>query len=70
MTFRDFVRKDSIRQQQEKFVLRGQNEAETIKGCGNITGRTRFDREGTAAINPKAKYYSMSETMRAEFYTG
>lgn len=70
VTFRDFVRKDSIRQQQEKFVLRGQNEAEIIKGCGNITGRTRFDREGTAAINPKAKYYSMSETMREQFYTG
>lgn len=70
VTFRDFVRKDSIRQQQEKFVLRGQNEAETIKGCGNITGRTRFDREGTAAINPKAIYYSMSETMREQFYTG
>lgn len=70
VTFRDFVRRDSIRRQQEKFVLRGQNEAETIKGCGNITGRTRFDREGTAAINPRAKYYSMSETMREEFYTG
>lgn len=70
VTFRDFIRKDSIRQQQEKFVLRGQNEAEMIRRCGNITGRTRFDREGTAAINPRAKYYSMSETMREEFYTG
>lgn len=70
VTFRDFIRKDSIRQQQKKFVIRGQHEAETIKGCGNITGRTRFDREGTAAINPGAKYYSMSETMREEFYTG
>lgn len=70
VAFRDFIRKDSIRQQQKKFVLRGQNEAETIKGCGNITGRTRFDREGTTAINPKANYYSMSETMRGQFYTG
>ncbi len=70
VTFRDFVRKDSIRRQQEKFVLRGQNEAEAIRGCSNITGRTRFDREGTAAINPKARYYHMNETMRKEFYTG
>lgn len=70
VTFRDFVRKDSLRLQQEKFVLRGRNEAEAIKGCGNITGRTGFDREGSAAINPKARYYSMNETMREEFYTG
>lgn len=70
VTFRDFIRKDSICQQQKKFIIRGRNEAETIRRCGNITGRTRFDQEGTAAINPKAKYYNMSETMREEFYTG
>lgn len=70
VTFRDMVRKDSIRQQQEKFVLRGRHEAEAVMGCGNITGRTRFDREGTAKINPHALYYSMNETMRKEFYTG
>lgn len=70
VTFRDLIRKDSIRQQQEKFVLRGRHEAEAIMGCGNITGRTRFDREGTAKINPHALYYSMNETMRREFYTG
>ena len=70
VTFRDFIRKDSIRQQQEKFIRRGENEAETIRNCGNITGRTRFDREGTAKLNPDAEYYSMNETLREEFYTG
>ncbi|MCM1133957.1 MAG: glycosyltransferase family 4 protein [Clostridium sp.] len=70
VTFRDFVRKDSIRRQQEKFVLRGKNEAEAIRGCGNITGRTCFDREGTAKINPAARYYPMNETLRSEFYEG
>ncbi len=70
VTFRDFIRKDSIRQQQEKFSRRGENERKAILGCGNITGRTGFDREGTARIHPKAKYYFMNETMRGEFYTG
>lgn len=70
VTFRDWIRKDSIRQQQEKFEKRGGHEREAITGCGNITGRTRFDREGTAKINPQALYYSMNETMRREFYTG
>lgn len=70
VTFRDLIRKDSLRQQQEKFVLRGENEIRAIQGCGNITGRTRFDREGTAAVNPGAVYYPMNETMRGEFYRG
>lgn len=70
VTLRDFLRKDSIRRQQEKFVLRGKQEAEIIKRTGNITGRTAFDKEGTAVINPDAKYFHMNETMRKEFYTG
>ena len=70
VTFRDFIRRDSLKQQQEKFVLRGKQEAEIIRTTGNITGRTRFDREETAKINPKAKYFAMNETMRPEFYSG
>lgn len=70
VTFRDFLKKDSIRQQQEKFKKRGMHEKEAIAGCGNITGRTRFDRESTAKINPHASYFPMNETMRREFYTG
>lgn len=70
VTFRDWLKKDSIRQQQEKFRKRGIHEQEAIAGCGNITGRTRFDREGTAKINPHALYFPMNETMRKEFYTG
>ncbi|NBJ92768.1 glycosyltransferase family 4 protein [Parablautia muri] len=70
VTFRDWLRRDSIRQQQKKFIRRGENERKAILGCGNITGRTGFDREGTAKINPDAQYYAMNETMRREFYTG
>ena len=70
VTFRDFLRKDSIRQQQQKFILRGEHERQALAACGNITGRTRFDREGTAKINPRARYFFMNETMRTEFYEG
>lgn len=69
-TFRDIIRKDSLKQQQQKFYLRGQNETEAIRLTGNITGRTGFDREKTAGINPRACYYSMNETMRSSFYEG
>ena len=70
VTLRDFLRKDSIRQQQEKFFLRGKQEAEILKRTDNITGRTAFDREETARINPDAEYFPMNETMRKDFYTG
>lgn len=70
VTFRDFLRKDSLKQQQEKFYLRGKNEIEAISLAGHITGRTGFDREGTARINQKAVYYHMNETMRSSFYEG
>ena len=70
VTFRDFVKKDSLRQQQQKFIMRGENEALAIQGAGNITGRTEFDRLGTAKINANARYFAMNETMRSIFYTG
>ena len=70
VTLRDFLRKDSLKQQQEKFYLRGKNEIETITLAGHITGRTRFDREGTSRINGKALYHPMNETMRSSFYEG
>lgn len=70
ITFRDFVRRDSLRRQQEKFYLRGEREKEVIRLAGHITGRTSFDREGTEQINPNAKYHAMNETMRESFYEG
>lgn len=70
VTFRDFIRKDSIKQQQEKFVLRGRWEIEALKLAGNVTGRTAWDKEQVEKYNPKAKYYHMNETLRANFYSG
>ena len=69
-TFRDIVRKDSLMQQQEKFVCRGKNEIEVLRLTGHITGRTRFDREGSLKWHPDAMYHQMNETMRSSFYTG
>lgn len=69
-TFRDIIKRDGIRQQQEKFRLRGEHEKEALKNAGNITGRTGFDREETKKINGNAKYYHMNETMRFNFYNG
>lgn len=70
VSFRDFIRKDSLKQQQEKFRIRGEREKEIIRLSGHITGRTSFDKEKTAKMNPNAVYHPMNETMRSAFYTG
>ena len=69
-TFRDILRKDSLRQQQEKFRIRGERERQVLQGCGHVTGRTEFDRVGSLACNPKLHYHKMNETMRSCFYEG
>ena len=68
VTFRDLVRKDSLKIQQNKYALRAVNEIAALKIAGNVTGRTPFDKEFTARINPGAKYHFMNETLRPEFY--
>lgn len=67
-TFRDLVKKDSLKQQQDKFYKRGLYEKEAIRLTGHIAGRTDFDREITYGINPEAKYHVLNETMRSCFY--
>ncbi len=70
VTLRDMLRKDSLLQQQKKFRIRGEREREILSGCAHVAGRTRFDREGTLAINPDLTWHRLNETMRACFYEG
>ncbi len=70
VTFRDWLKHDSLQQQQQKFALRGEMEREAVQLAGNITGRTAWDRHYTKEWNPKANYYAMNETLRSNFYEG
>lgn len=70
VTFRDFIRKDSIKDQQRKFECRAENESKLLKLCSNVTGRTDFDKKETLKINKDRVYFHMNETMRNEFYEG
>lgn len=70
VTFRDWLKKDSLKEQQEKFMRRGEWEKQAIQLAGNITGRTAWDRHYTEEWNPKAVYYFMNETLRSNFYQG
>lgn len=68
VTFRDFVKRDSIPEQQRKFAMRGVFEKEAVELAGNITGRTAWDRFYAEKWNPQARYFMMNETLRPDFY--
>jgi len=67
-TFRDVLRRDNIRSQQEKFVLRGRLEVQALEKVTHVIGRTSWDRACTDGVNPEAKYHFCNETLREEFY--
>lgn len=70
LTFRDMLKGDSIRRQQQKFAHRGEMEIEAVKLAGNVTGRTKWDYHYTTEWNPSATYFFMNETLRNCFYEG
>lgn len=70
VTLRDFLRKDSIRRQQEKFFQRGELEKEALKKAVHVAGRTQWDKEMVYSINPKLQYHVLGETLRPDFYEG
>ena len=67
-TFRDWLKKDNILQQQEKFVLRGQNEKAALSLTGNVAGRTAWDKQVLKKLAKDAKYFKWNETLRSNFY--
>lgn len=68
ITFRDFIKRDNILQQQKKFYVRGEIEKEYIMSVQHVIGRTSWDKAHVKAINPVANYYFCNETLRDEFY--
>jgi len=69
-TFRDWVKRDNLVRQQEKFRRRGKWEQEAVARTGHVAGRTDWDRYWTAKWNPQVKYHLLRETLRPCFYEG
>ena len=67
-TFRDFVKRENLKNQQKKFTKRGKLEIEAIKNASHVIGRTDWDKACTSRINKDAKYHYLSETLRNAFY--
>jgi glycosyltransferase involved in cell wall biosynthesis len=69
MTFRDFVRRDSLFQAKRKFENRSIFEKEYFLRSRHIIGRTSWDYAHTKAINPYINYHFCNEIIRDSFYT-
>lgn len=68
-TLRDFLRRDNLLQQQEKFVQRGELERKALQKARHVIGRTHWDRECSNRINPQIHYHFCNETLRDVFYS-
>ena len=66
-TFRDLIRWDNIRCQQNTFKKRGAFEIKAIQNVTHIAGRTTWDKACTTAINPDIVYHHVDETLRDGF---
>lgn len=67
-SLRDYIRNDSLLQQQERMEKRGIYEVELLKNVNHIIGRTTWDSSNIWAINPKALFHFCNETLRPSFY--
>lgn len=70
VTFRDWLKQDSIVKQHEKFTQRGRHEVEALCNAGHVTGRTWIDKDFSMETNDKLQYHFMNETLRSNFYEG
>ncbi len=67
-TFRDFIRQDSIEQQKEKFLKRGECEKAALREVKHVIGRTGWDEKSVKEVNPEVCYHHAGEILRKAFY--
>lgn len=67
LTIRDFLKRDGLLKQQEKFYKRGKLEIEAIRKSSYVMGRTDWDKNETLKINPGIEYFKCNENIRSEF---
>jgi len=68
-TLRDFLRKDNIKYQKEKFIKRGIHEISALKKVGHVAGRTKWDHDTVLSINPNIEYHYCEEFLRQSFFS-
>lgn len=67
-TFRDIVRRDSIKQSRNEFARMAEKEKELFQSVRHVAGRTDWDHSHVKKLNPDLEYHYCGETMRRSFY--
>lgn len=65
---RTLLRRGTYKSIQNEWNKRGEREREYLRRVNNFMGRTEWDKSHIWAINPAARYFYASETLRGEFY--
>lgn len=68
-TFRDFLRRSSIKTEQNKMEARAENERKAIEQIQHFIGRTTLDLAVLRMYNSKAAYYKCNDILRSCFYS-
>ena len=69
-TLYDFIRGNSLKNQQRHFQIRGESEIMAFHKIHHVIGRTSWDKYCVERINPSIVYHHCDETLRETFYTG
>ncbi len=67
-TLRDAVRRDNIKQQQDKYHNRAVNELEAVSRAGHVGGCTGLEKKWASRLAPEAQYHLLSEAVKPVFY--
>lgn len=68
ITFKDFIKRNSMIQQKRIFEKRAVFEKESLCSVAHVIGRTEWDRCCSLKYNPKLNYYHCDEILRDSFY--
>ena len=67
-SFRDFIKRDNIMRQRNKFAERGEFEEKILKDVDHVIGRTEWDKACTSILARNAEYHFCNEILRNVFY--
>lgn len=67
-SFRDVIRKDTLKSQETNMTQRGYFEKETLSSVKHVIGRTFWDKACVKSLNPEIQYHFNNETLRETFY--
>ena len=64
----ELIRGSTYRNGMRVFKRRTVNEARILKSCGNVIGRTEWDKRIITILAPKARYFHCEEILRQDFF--